>query len=323
MTRETDRDLAAKLKAKLASEALRGEKTLEELATEFNRIDEWTRDLDRNSGFTLPRSDTSPGAAPAAPNRPMPARLPTPPQARPATLRRPRPPTLRTAGPPTLRKTRPPTLPAATCERPIAPTLPARSRVPTLPLLPAFDLPQALLKWAVRPKSPALPKAIPEAVLEDDYWAEQSQQVANLETGGGADVGAARPSRNRRSPLWLRRFLGLFFVGWREKRHVARIARELLQLHAHVAAAHPGLKRHELYRQVVMARQGGTLADADEILERTAESYAMWPVERPLTFRDVVHYMAVSDYLASNDGIAAWTHQNMGRVVASLVPDDL
>jgi hypothetical protein len=97
----------------------------------------------------------------------------------------------------------------------------------------------------------------------------------------------------------------------------------MLQLYETVTAARPGLRKEELYRQIVMTRLRVTLAAADDILDRATESFVTWPVERALTFRDVVHYIAVSDYLATNDAAAEWTRENLGRVVASLVPDSL
>jgi len=36
-----------------------------------------------------------------------------------------------------------------------------------------------------------------------------------------------------------------------------------------------------------------------------------------------VHYLAVSESLGSKDDVSAWTRENLGRVVASLVPEDL
>lgn len=97
----------------------------------------------------------------------------------------------------------------------------------------------------------------------------------------------------------------------------------MLKLHRVVSLAHPSAKGPELYRHIVMARVGGTLAAADAILTRAAESFATWPVERALKFRDVVHYLVVSEYLAANVDVADWTRENLGRVVASLVDDDL
>jgi hypothetical protein len=46
-----------------------------------------------------------------------------------------------------------------------------------------------------------------------------------------------------------------------------------------------------------------------------------WPAERALTFGDVVHCLAVSEYLASNSRVG--TRINMGRVVSGRIPKDL
>jgi transposase len=85
MTRKTDNELAATLKAKVALAALRGDKTLTELAMEFNldpaQIDEWRKQLEQKAEATL-RSDVPPSEAPtmrgSAPLAKSPT-LPTPP----------------------------------------------------------------------------------------------------------------------------------------------------------------------------------------------------------------------------------------------------
>jgi hypothetical protein len=134
-------------------------------------------------------------------------------------------------------------------------------------------------------------------------------------------------SRPVRAPRWREAFTWLarklftrLFSGWREKHHAAKTSRELLKLYRTVAAAHPGLKRSELYRRIVMARLGETPAAADAVLARAQESLASSPVERALTFRDVVHYSAVPGYLAANSDVAQWTRESLGGVVASFVP---
>ena len=110
-------------------------------------------------------------------------------------------------------------------------------------------------------------------------------------------------------------------VSRRECRYAAETARELLKLHWIVSASHPGLPRRTIYQKVVMARTGGDEDDAREILRKAEQSFATWPKERELTFADVVHYMAVSEYLTADDRIA--TRINMGRLIAGRVPSDL
>jgi hypothetical protein len=197
-----------------------------------------------------------------------------------------------------------------------APTLPPRATPPLAPI------PRQL------PALPTAPTSGAES-LDDDYWQEKTLPTTGI---ASRKVAAARtsvtaPIRSRadeRPSGWANKLLGPLLVGWQERRYAAKTSLELLKLYRKVAAGRPGLRREDLYRRVVLARLGGaTEASADAILDRATESFATWPAERPLTFRDVVHYLAVSEYLASHNDAAAWTQENMGRVVAKLVPDDL
>jgi hypothetical protein len=115
--------------------------------------------------------------------------------------------------------------------------------------------------------------------------------------------------------------LAASFVSRRESRYVAETVRELMRLHWIVTATHPGLPRRVIYRKVVMARTGADEYDADMIVRRAEQSFASWPKARELTFADVVHYLAVSEYLTTDEHIG--TRINMGRLVAGRVPPDL
>jgi transposase-like protein len=292
MTGKGDRDLAARLKAKVALAALRGDSTLAELAKEFNlapdQIDQWKRELEQNADAVFFRSEIPPDELPTLPN------------ARPLS--------------------KPPT-------RPTQPTL---SEQPTLPMLqPQPTLPQLqpVLKsptLGTHDRSAQEAGTLPGTLLDDDdYWKREHETQASHGGTRRQTLAPAPLAPAPRAPTRTRKLLAPFFAGWREKHYAARISRELLELHRTVAATHPRLTKRELYREIVIARLGGTLAAADAALDRATESFASWPVERPLTFRDVVHYLAVSDYLAANGDIAEWTQENLGRVVSSVVPDDL
>jgi transposase-like protein len=291
MTRREDHDLAAKLKAKVALAALRGDRTLAELAAQFNldpqQIAEWKRELESNAEAAF-GSDVPSSEAPTLP---------------------PKAPVAQTAR-----------------EQPASPSS-SRLKAPTLPTLPTVEQPPTLPQWPSAPKSPTLPKAGPGERLDDDFWGGETLQTSGIRTATGIKTSRglatdARPPA-RQEPGWARKLLGPLVVGWQEKHHAAKTSRELLKLYEKVAAARPSLGKQELYRHIVMARLGGTLAAADAVLARATESFATWPVERALTFRDVVHYLAVSDYLATNAEAADWTRENLGRVVASLVPEHL
>ena len=108
---------------------------------------------------------------------------------------------------------------------------------------------------------------------------------------------------------------------WREAQYAAQVSREMLKLYQIVSASLPGLPRRAIYKKVVMARTGSDLDEAEAVLRRAEQSFASWPTERALTFSDVVHYMAVSEYLAIDDRMA--TRINMGRLVAGRIPPNL
>jgi transposase len=279
MTQDADRDLVAKLKAKVALAALRGEKTVTELATQFNldphEIEEWKRDLETHAEALF--------------------------QSRAVGTR------LKAATLPTVRQ-------------PALSEPPPGSKPQTLPIV---EDPPTVPQWPSDPKPPTAPKATAaEALDDDDFWREITGEASAQEQDRDAASGAT-PPQGAPASAGTRKLLAPLLVGWQEKHHAARTSRELLKLHQKVAAAHPGLQRRELYRHIVMARLGATPAAADEILARAAESFAAWPVQRALTFRDVVHYLAVSDYLESHHEAGGWTRENLGRVVSSLVPDNL
>jgi transposase-like protein len=122
-----------------------------------------------------------------------------------------------------------------------------------------------------------------------------------------------RLSLSQRATAWGNELVASF-VSPSESRYVAQITRELLRLHWVVTACHPGLLRREIYRKIVMAHTGS-------LLRRAEQSFATWPTERELTFADVVHYLAVSEYLTDDDRIA--TRINMGRLIAGRIPADL
>jgi hypothetical protein len=105
----------------------------------------------------------------------------------------------------------------------------------------------------------------------------------------------------------------------RERRFARACAREMLEVHDDLRTRFPELKGHSLYRRVVARRLDGNDLVADAVLHHATQSFAIWPVERALNFRDVVHYLAVSQYVALNPA-ARWVHADIKRVVDDIVP---
>ena len=113
-----------------------------------------------------------------------------------------------------------------------------------------------------------------------------------------------------------------FMAAWSERRFAAECCRELLKLHQVVSASHSDLAGVALYRLVVAAHVGSDLTVAESLLQRAQESYALWPVQRALTFRDVAHYLAVSGYWALHRG-RRWICSDIRRVIDSSIPKHL
>jgi hypothetical protein len=149
------------------------------------------------------------------------------------------------------------------------------------------------------------------------------QTIRNwLASAGQRAAGQSRWSELARRTVAFGNELIASLFSWRESRYAAQTSRELLKLYWIVRASHPGLPRQEIYKRVVMARTGADFADAETLLRRADESFASWPADRALTFSDVVHYMAVSEFLAASDSRMG-TRINMGRLVAGRIPADL
>jgi hypothetical protein len=61
-------------------------------------------------------------------------------------------------------------------------------------------------------------------------------------------------------------------------------------------------------------------------MQRAEESFATWPVERPLNFRDIVQYMAVTDCLKTDiavSGVRSRVVEFAVDIVPKLIPADL
>lgn len=113
-------------------------------------------------------------------------------------------------------------------------------------------------------------------------------------------------------------------VAWRERRFVRACCTRLLALYRQAALAQPGLVGEPLYRQVVAASLGGDSPLVDDVIQGARVSYAHWPEERELRFRDVVHYLAVSGYCrAQGRGGKAWLRSNIVGVIDAEIPAEL
>ena len=104
--------------------------------------------------------------------------------------------------------------------------------------------------------------------------------------------------------------------------HTWRVSRRLLKIYWQVRRAQPELQGAALYAQIVARRGdlGGRSPDA--VVQHAMESFAAWPAERPLQFRDVVHVLAFDDYLRVHTD-SRGTLSNMRKMVDRVIPETL
>jgi len=101
-----------------------------------------------------------------------------------------------------------------------------------------------------------------------------------------------------------------------------RCCRELLGLYETVAADNPQLHGTRLYQEVVAMHTRCDAGAAQVVLKKAEESYAIWPVDRDLSFRDVVHYLAVSEILVA-DSASPWAEADIKRIIDAAIPKSL
>lgn len=131
---------------------------------------------------------------------------------------------------------------------------------------------------------------------------------------------AGTPKLASESPKYLDSWFKRLAPRTAERRYALHKSREALSLYLRVQQERPDLRGRDLYREIV-ARRGQQTAGADDsVLDRSEQSFCTWPVPRELSFRDVVHYLVVTEYLRLKSGFGVQI--DMGAVVARVIPRD-
>lgn len=121
---------------------------------------------------------------------------------------------------------------------------------------------------------------------------------------------------------WLARKVGVL-AAQSERRYARGASQELLELYRRERREHPELRGRALYEAVIARRLGSDPAiRAAEIVRRAEESFADWPVEREVRFRDVVHYQVFDEYMRQGE-VGVGTRTNIGDAVARVIPEEL
>ena len=127
-------------------------------------------------------------------------------------------------------------------------------------------------------------------------------------------------SEQRCSASVLRRSIA--WAQYAERRYAKGASQQLLELFRHEQRERPELKGRALYEAVIARRLGSNpILSAVEIVRRAEESFAHWPTDRELKFRDVVHYHIFDEYMRQSQEVG--TRTNFGVAVAQIIPAEL
>jgi hypothetical protein len=132
----------------------------------------------------------------------------------------------------------------------------------------------------------------------------------------------SRVSGNAAGESWLAGLSRGVLGGWRERRVARRTSVESLQLYRELEAMRPELPAIARYEQVVARRTGLDGEGVRRVLRRAEDSFASWPIERPLKFRDVVQYLVVHECLNADPSIVG-TRTRLTTIIAEVIPKDL
>jgi hypothetical protein len=152
---------------------------------------------------------------------------------------------------------------------------------------------------------------------------EQTLGTGKSHENGGQLSDPARPAG------WLEQTLRRFnFIGaLRERKQIRRICTESLELYRQVQIEMPHASSTDLYAHFIERRSGGAdTAAAVKIMRRAEESFATWPIERPLNFRDIVQYLVVTDGFKTDiavDGVRSRAVDFAVDIVPQMIPADL
>jgi hypothetical protein len=117
-----------------------------------------------------------------------------------------------------------------------------------------------------------------------------------------------------------------FVATMRERRQIRRFCDESLKIYRQVEAQMPQASQTERYARFIELRSGVAPAAVLTVMRRAEESFADWPNERPLNFRDVVQYLAVTDCLKIDIAVAGVRSRIVDFVidiVGHVIPRDL
>ncbi len=129
----------------------------------------------------------------------------------------------------------------------------------------------------------------------------------------------AKATASRQSS-WLDAMVPDLYRTWRERSIARQTSRTALQLYHEVEATQPEVRGVSRYREVVARHTGADEQRVRRIIAGAESSFAIWPVERPLKFRDVVQYLVVYECLEAAPR-ALGTRSRLTGIIEQEIPD--
>jgi len=111
-------------------------------------------------------------------------------------------------------------------------------------------------------------------------------------------------------------------VAQREQAMARACCAEMLEILKSLESREPGLRGEPLYARAVTQRLACDIARAREIVRLADLSFAQWPEERDVRFRDVVNYLIVHQILG-RDAKAMGAQSDIDRIIRDTIPKDL
>jgi len=118
-----------------------------------------------------------------------------------------------------------------------------------------------------------------------------------------------------------------FISTMRERKQIRRMCVDTLEQYRRIEGEAPKASNEELYARVIETRIGGARPGAvQEAMRRTKESFATWPVDRPLTLRDIAQYIVVTESLRNDiavTGVSSRAVDYVLAIAADVIPENL
>lgn len=121
---------------------------------------------------------------------------------------------------------------------------------------------------------------------------------------------------------WLERWSFGLYITWRERRVALRTSRSSLRVYRELEVTSPDVQGVARYEEVVIRQTGFDRQRAREIVRLAEDSFAAWPNERSVNFRDVVQYLVVHECLKA-DPAALGIRAELPSFIAGLIPANL